>query len=118
MADYQGWKNFETFTLALFFTSESKNEAPKNELIDVSIGTGPHLDAVTAGTWTAEQGILFTLADGLKAWAEDMNERAGLQLQDRLFPGAALFGQLLTGALENVDFQEIAEDLLETRRNG
>ena len=54
--------------------------------------------------WTVEEARKFLLADRLKEYVEEMNP---------LTDGASMFTDLLTAAISEVDWHEIAEAFLE-----
>jgi hypothetical protein len=84
-ADYQGWKNYETWTVAL--------------LIDNDRTLYDEVQSVV----NSHKGEAWELGDSIKEIIERDNPLDGV---------ANVYSQLLSGAISEVDFREIAQSLL------
>ena len=100
---YNGWSNWESFTVALWINNEEGSQ-------DYWIEQGKQAleDAQESKYFTKEEEAVFLLAEELKAFYEDSHE---LTLEH-----SGLYYDLLMGALQVVDWREVAESLLETAK--
>jgi hypothetical protein len=102
---YNGWKNYPTWCVNLWLGNDEGlyNEATAKAEYAVTY-TDDHPN-VSAEIWTTEETRRFTLADDLKGW-----------VRDELAPdlGASFGADLLGYALDQVDWNEIADAWLET----
>ena len=102
---YSGWKNYETWVTKLWLDND---ENDYNHCRAITEGV-KHLreqdvGQVKEGIWTIEEARKFMLADKIKAKVEKMiaNE----------VHGANLATDLVNGAVSEIDFNEIAENML------
>lgn len=91
---YNGWKNYETWAVALWIDNEQSSQEYARELAEQSTTDSSISEGRTA------EGVL---ADILKQWIEEKNPLAET---------ATLFTDLLNAALSEVDWYEIAEHYL------
>ena len=91
---YNGWKNYETWNVALWIDNEQGSYSQRCEMAQEAYNDADgDMDDATRN-----------LADSLKDWIEEMNPLAS---------EASLFSDLLGAALSEVDWWEIAENFLE-----
>ena len=100
---YNGWKNYETWATALWIDNEESTYRYARSLIRQAVEEAQEADQVMAGVWTQTEGVRFLLADALKDWVT-------VELLPGL--GATLAADLLGAAVEEVDWQEIADHFL------
>lgn len=102
--EYNGWYNYETWLVKLWFDNEQPlcelqkewaqqaKDTPKNEV------------------WTREETTRFTLADIFKNYVEEEAPDA-TQLDSVCVP-SGMFSDLISAALSEVNWQEIADNIL------
>ena len=95
---YQGWKNYETWAVKLWLDNDEAGQGLQADLLKQAQDTPKNK------YWTREETTRFTLADLLKEAMTDANP-----LNDT----ATVWTDLLNSALENVDWHEIAENIIE-----
>jgi hypothetical protein len=91
---YNGWKNYETWAVALWIDNEQSSQEYARELAEQATTDSSISEGRTA------EGVL---ADTIKQWIEEQNPLAET---------ATLFTDLLNAALSEVDWYEIAEHYL------
>ena len=102
---YQGYKNYQTWNVALHIGNDyglyhhwqERAEAVKN------VVANGDCDQVQAGCWTAEQAVRSMLADELKATFT----------AHPLSNDCSMYSDILTHALGQVDWQEVADSILD-----
>lgn len=97
MSDYNGWKNYETWAYKLWLD----NERASYEL------WAKHTERIWQKSkkteiWTRRQTATFELEQTLEAWAEENAPDLG----------ASVWADLLGAAMSEIDWREIAENLL------
>lgn len=107
---YQGWTNHATWAAALHLGNSQGMYNDVQGLVADAYHNGAHAEPVKAGSWTADQGRLFTLADALKGYvAEVLFPDTG----KRQSSDADLFrSDMLRGYFDDVDFHDIARHYL------
>lgn len=95
---YNGWTNYETWVTKLWLDNSEADQEIQRELAKQAIAT-PKADV-----WTREETNKYTLADLLKDHIEDTNPLRG---------DANLYSDLMSAALQEIDWAEIAEAILE-----
>ena len=100
---YDGWKNYETRTVALWIDNEPETYHYWREAAWRQRENAPTCKQVVAETWTAELAAVIKLADQLKKEIQ-----GGSPVK-----GASVYADLLVAALGEVDWQEIAASLLD-----
>ena len=99
---YNGWTNYETRAVALWINNDLSTKMHWTaEAVDASLES-PFCEMVQDGTWTSEEAARFDLADRLKDEITDASPTTE----------ASVYSDLLQAALDTVNWQEIAEDLL------
>ena len=100
---YNGWTNYETWAVALWIDNEKSLQEQAHGMARTNRENALESSKATGGIWTIEQAARFNLADTLKAWVEE-----------DLLPdlGATLAADLMGAALCEVDWNEIADNLL------
>ena len=94
---YNGWTNYETWAVKLWLDNEQSTYELQKELAQQAKET-PKVDV-----WTREETTRFSLADLLKEFVEDNNPLAD---------DASMYSDLLGAAISEVNFQEIADNIL------
>lgn len=104
MTTYEGWSNYPTWCVNLWLAND---EGLYNEALGVvrtaiaDVKTGEYL--------TPEQAIACDVEDALKDWVEELADTmTGEQLQ------SSMVSDILTWALGQVDWRELAESWIET----
>lgn len=100
---YQGWTNYETWTVSLWLDNEEGTYRLWRERTARFRAEAPSMAQVRERVWTTEEAVKYALADELKAEIS-----LGSPLQE---PG--MYSDLLAAALSEVNWQEIAERWLE-----
>lgn len=110
-AKYNGWKNYETWAVALWIDNE---ESSQNYWLDRAREAWAERDEPFGWEATidyhpkAEDRALTRLTDALR---EEHNAQA-----DDMVKGANVFSDLLNAALGSVDWREVADHMLSTAR--
>jgi hypothetical protein len=99
---YNGWKNYETWNVALWIDNEQGSYSQRQEMAQDAWENAEGKRAYASQTRLDRAKCL--LADSLKDWIEEMNPLAD---------SASLFSDLMSAALGEVDWYEIAENFLE-----
>ena len=95
---YNGWTNYETWAVKLWLDNDEGSQELQRELLDQA------KDTPKVSVWTIEETVKFTLADLLKDTVDEM--------RGELYPGASMFTDLLGAALSEVNWNEIAESII------
>lgn len=93
---YNGWSNYETWVVKLIMDNEESSARHWGY-----IATGVWEDAVAHDVFTVSEDARITLADILKADCEDGKPEL-----------TSPYAELLNAALEDVDWLEIADNML------
>lgn len=105
---YDGWSNYETWAVHWCLTSEQDRLLLCQLSATEARTRAPACPQVQDGTWDIETAAVFLLADHLKSWVEAVNP---------LSESPSVFADLLSAALEDVKWNEIARDLLASSQN-
>jgi len=97
---YNGWANYETWAVKLWLDNDESGCALQQELLEQARNT-PNPSEV----WTKEEATRFTLADLLEEFITANNPLVG---------AATMYTDLLGAAIAEVNFTEIARNLLDT----
>jgi hypothetical protein len=100
---YNGWTNYETWAVALWLDNEEGPYAYWREQAEEHRRTAPDCRQVQQGIWKPTEAAKFNLADQLKLEVEDASPHAE----------ASMYSDLLNAALSEVNWQEIAENMLD-----
>jgi hypothetical protein len=100
---YNGWTNYETWCVALWLDNEQGSYHYWREQAEEHWKNAPSCEQVRKGIWTREEAAKFNLADQLR---DEIRENAPLQ-------EASMYSDLLTSALDEVNWNEIAGNWLE-----
>jgi hypothetical protein len=103
---YNGWTNYETWSVALILGNDPGLEGAVRAIVDDAIENGEPSEY-----WTEEERKRFRVADALKDWIEEQAEE-DIDLSDRV-PLSYLWLQLVTAALSDVDWHEVADSYIE-----
>lgn len=99
---YQGYKNYETYTVALILENDRGSyEYYRERAQEIKADIAEYEEA---GTWDEPQKIKFILADEMKDSFES-------QLEELSVPEP--FQSLLNGALSEVRWEEVVEQLIQ-----
>lgn len=100
---YNGWKNYETWAVALWIDNDQGTYSHSRERVREIAEEAPDDANVARAIWNIEQAARYNTADWLKEW-----------VKDELLPdlGASLAADLLGAACDEVDWSEIAENYL------
>lgn len=104
---YQGWTNYETWAVKLFMDNDRPTYEFFRGVTKQAIEQAPNLKAVKDGIWTVEFGAKYSLGELVKIRHESTTPK----LKEP-------FAALLQGALDSVNWGEIAASLIETETNG
>ncbi len=96
---YNGWKNYETWNVALWIDNDQGSYSTR-----CGMAQDAYDNAEAARSFTRLERAALDLAETLKDWFEDQNPLAS---------EASCFSDLLSAALGEVDWYEIAENFLE-----
>lgn len=99
-ATYNGWSNYETWAVHLWLSSEEPSYRFWGERAE-----SWHQEPSTSDYWTQEESAKINLAEELKDAHEEGAEFFAADT-------ASVYADLLTSALQDVDWYEIAEALL------
>lgn len=95
---YQGWKNYETWNVKLWLDNDEYTcNTLQKEWVEQAKAKPKH------EYWTREETTRFTLSDTIKEYVRENTPE--------LEP--SMYADLLDSAVDNVDFQEIADNILE-----
>lgn len=100
---YQGWTNYETWVINLWINNDRSSVGYWREAAQSHKASAPQAQQVKDGIWSVEEAAKFNLAAQLKA---EFNE--GNPIAD-----GGVHADLLNAALEEVNWNEVAEHLLE-----
>lgn len=100
---YNGWSNYETWAAHLWLTNEQGSYAYWRSEAGRQLREADDAEQVAKGIWTVQQAARFRLAEQLK---EEHLENAPEQ-------DPSVYSDLLTAALDEVDWSEVAAALLE-----
>ena len=101
--EYQGYENYETWSVALWIGNEHSLYVHWQERAEELKEQVGGFDQVYHGVWTEQQAARYTLADELKAMFK----------AHPLADDATMYSDLLTHSLGRVDWQEVADSILE-----
>ena len=103
-ATYQGYTNYATWCVGLMLMNDQGLYLFCRRLRREACSEAEHCPQVADGTWTVPDAQRYLLADRLKKYVGELNP-----IKNR--PSA--FADLLGDALENVNYDELAETVLE-----
>lgn len=101
---HQGWANYATWAVHLWLSNDQGTWEFCRDMAREAVEDAEECDQVNEGIWTQEQARRFMLADRLKDYLAESNP-----LNDH--PSA--FADILGAVLDDVNYAEIADALLE-----
>lgn len=101
---YQGWADHATWAVHLWLNNDAASWELCRQLAEEAIEDADECDQVRDGIWTPDEARRFILADRLRDLLAEGNPLAA-------HPSA--YADLLSGALEDVDYHELADAFLE-----
>ena len=101
---YNGWANHETWCVNLWLSNDEGTYRHCRQLAADAANAAEDSSQVRDGVWTIEEATRFLLADALKEFLNELNPIADQ---------ASVFSDLITAALSDVDWHEIADGFLE-----
>lgn len=104
---YNGWTNYETWAVALWMDNDALCHRYWREAAHEARSEAPKCQQVTDDIWTESQAARFLLADWIK---EGISEKAPTS-------EPSVYTDLLQAALDSVEWQEIADHLLEDTKD-
>ena len=99
---YNGWTNYETWVTALWLDNDYATQCFWRTAARECKASTPSANQVKQGYWTPDEAARFTLAERLK---EEVTDGAPIA-------EASLYADLLGAALQEVNWQEIADHYL------
>jgi hypothetical protein len=106
---YSGYKNYETWAVALWLSNEEYTDQIMNQLADEAVSGAPADTNVKSNIWTEREAARYNLSQTIKGWIEDdRDNQHGLREND-------LYNDLLNAALSDVDWAEVADQYLEDK---
>ena|ERR1017187_4116827 len=96
---YNGWNNYETWNVALWIDNDQGSYSQRCEMAQEAYN-----EAEASKHQTRKEEAVSSLAKQLQEWVEEMNPLAS---------EASMFSDLLSAALGDVDWYEIAGNFLE-----
>jgi hypothetical protein len=103
---YNGWKNYETWSVGLIVDNDPNTYAESRAVVRDAIDNGEPSEF-----WTEEERRRYRVADALKSWVEE-NLEASYAMSDAR-PFSYLVAQLVRAALDDVEWTEIADNYIE-----
>lgn len=112
---YNGWTNYETWAVKLWMDNEESSYRYYLELANEAFdeAEAPSVNAQLTGVepFTREERAAINLSARLK----DEYENAAADWLEESSKSASIWADLLNGALSQVNWQEIAEHMIEDR---
>jgi len=99
---YNGWTNYETWNVALWIDNDQSSYSQRQELAQQAWDDAESERGYSSQT--REDSAKYLLSKALESWIEEDNPLAS---------DASLFSDLLSAALSEVNWYEIAENFLE-----
>lgn len=100
---YNGWASHETWAVALWLDNEQGSHLYWREQAEEHWNNASECTQVVKGIWSREEAAKFNLADQLR---DEIRDNSPLQ-------EASMYSDLLTSALDEVNWNEIAGNWLE-----
>jgi len=111
---YNGWANYETWSVALVVDND---EGTYNERRELVARLAEEARADVPDWSTVEDHVRYRVADGLKDWVEeampDLTEPTPGYFEPAGGPLSYLWSQLLSAALSEVEWSELADAWIE-----
>jgi hypothetical protein len=101
--NYNGWTNYETWVVNLWISSEESSYRYWREQADMHRKSAKDCRQVRDGIWEVSQAAVFNLADQMKSEIDE----GTAQLEPNMY------ADLVSAALAEVNWEEIAESWLE-----
>src|SRR5712691_3193570 len=101
---YNGWSNYETWCVNLWLSNDEGTYRHCRSLARDAANAAEDSSRVRDGIWTIEEATRFLFADALKELLDELNP---------ITAQASVFSDLITAALSDVNWHEIADAFLE-----
>lgn len=102
---YNGWKNYETWSVALILDNDEELQRAAVRVCEDAIAYG-----APSEYWTEDMRQLYRSADALKDWVERASEIHNGITSD---PWSFMWSQLVSAALSDVDWESVARHYLQ-----
>lgn len=102
---YNGWSNYETWVTKLWLDNDEGSYNYMRDLVIVAKGEAKACSQVREKIWTVKEAEKYLLGEMVK---DEVVEMTNIERTT-----AGLCDDLLNSAIENINFNEIAENLLE-----
>jgi hypothetical protein len=109
---YNGWKNYETWAVALHLDNDHGTYEQVRETAQAFRDGAETHDNVVSGIWTADDAARFELADAIKDLAETLCGVGDLSEDYGITEPTLLAVDMIRAALSEVDWDEIARNVL------
>lgn len=101
---HQGWTNHQTWAVHLWINNEEGTWNYCRDMAREAVEDAEECDQVNDGIWTQNEARRFMLADRLKGYLAESNP---------LNDNPSLYSDLLGSALEDINYDELADAFLE-----
>jgi hypothetical protein len=106
---YNGYKNYETWSVSLWLSNEQFLDDQMGELADQAVAEAPDDSNVKTNIWSEREAARYNLSKMIKDWVDEDRENVPGMRENNMYT------QLLDGALSDVDWGEVADGYLEDR---
>ena len=101
---YNGWKNYETWSVALIVDNDERTYSQRQNIVRLALMEARADDQPES--WTPDEHRRYRVADAIKDWVEWAAEIEHDVAESQ--PFSFLWSQLISAALSEVDWDELA----------